>query len=114
MLATLELDGTLLQVLLPSTVARRPKPARAKARAVQLTGVAAAAASLPVTVRVEVGALELTLGHLRTLAIGDVITLPARLDQPLRVVAPGDLTVCRAHIGTRDQARAIEIAAVSI
>lgn len=68
-----------------------------------------ALAATPVTLTVELARAELTLGYLRTLAVGDILTLPVKLDQALRVTGPGGGTICEAQLGTQDGARAIEL-----
>lgn len=60
-----------------------------------------ALAKVSVPLSVEVSQAELTLGYLRTLAVGDVLALPTRIDQASRVVGPGGTTVCHAHLGTQ-------------
>jgi hypothetical protein len=58
--------------------------------------------------------VTLDLGTLQSLQIGDVLTLPHRLDQPLEVAAAPDAcqaasSVCQAHLGQRDGRLAIAL-----
>jgi flagellar motor switch protein FliM len=62
-----------------------------------------------VKLSVEVSQPELTLGYLKSLAVGDVLALPTRVDHSLRVVGPGDTTICRAHLGSLAGSHAIEL-----
>jgi flagellar motor switch/type III secretory pathway protein FliN len=68
-----------------------------------------ALAKVPIKLSVEVSQAELTLGYLRTLAVGDVLALPTSVDHPMRVCGPGDVTVCHGHLGTLTGFHAIEL-----
>jgi hypothetical protein len=64
-------------------------------------------AQRPVRVSVHLAAVELNLGELQSLAVGDVIRLPHRLDDPLQVDvdlddAPSRTPLCRDHLAQRD------------
>jgi len=62
-----------------------------------------------VTLNVEVGGAELTLGHLNTLAVGDVLRLDSSLDGGISVSGPGTLPICNAHLGRLAGSYAIEL-----
>ncbi len=84
-----------------SAGAARSTPPRAPAVA-----VAAVVADRPVRVSVHLSAVELNLGALQSLAVGDVIRLPHRLDEPLQVNvdlddAPSRTALCRAHLAQK-------------
>ena len=80
-----------------------PPPAR-------LAGRRQAIAALPVGLRVVAGCAELELGELRGLARGDVITLDARLERPMRVeLGAGGVPLCAARLGLREGRRAISL-----
>ena len=68
-----------------------------------------ALANVPIRLSVEVSQAELTLGYLRTLAVGDVLALKTSVDHAMRVTGPGDTTVCYAHLGTLAGFHAIEL-----
>jgi hypothetical protein len=66
----------------------------------------------PLRLRVELEGLTLDLGTLRSLACGDVITLPHGLHEPLPVridTQVASRTVCHAALGAREGRRAIEL-----
>jgi hypothetical protein len=71
--------------------------------------LADALAPARVRLSVQVGTAELTIGHLATLAEGDVITLATRLDQPLTLLAPGGAAAGQAYLGMRAGARAVRL-----
>ncbi len=75
------------------------------------TPVLAAIAARSVTLRVELAPVEVDLGTLQSLRVGDVLTLPHRLEQPLDLHAPdAPATVaCTAYLGSRDGRRAVEL-----
>lgn len=75
------------------------------------TPVLAAIAARTVTLRVELAPVEVDLGTLQSLRVGDVLTLPHRLEQPLDLRAPdAPATVaCTAYLGSRDGRRAVEL-----
>lgn len=108
-LLTVAVADTQLLLLLPAELipaaADAPTaPARPRAR------LAHALASLPVTLAVEAGHVELSLGQLHSLAIGDVLALSARIDQVLQVRGPDPArSLCAAYLGQVDGMRAIEI-----
>lgn len=62
-----------------------------------------------VTLKIEVGDAELTLGHLNTLAVGDVLRLDSSLDGGISVFGPGTLPICNAHLGKLADSYAIEL-----
>lgn len=99
-------SARLMLALLHEPVDRPPRRLR---QSPPLTPLPIAVAQRQVKLTVELGRARLTLRHLQSLAVGDVLTLPMHLDQALRVVAPGDHTLCHAHLGQMDQQQAIEL-----
>ncbi len=65
--------------------------------------------ALPVTLEAELGELELDLATLQSLEAGDVVRLTTRIDQPLRLCAPGGSTVCFGDFGTQEGFRALSL-----
>lgn len=61
------------------------------------------------SLRLELAAVELDLGSLQALVLGDVIPLPHRLDQPLQVLAEDGRPLCTAYLGQQQGMRAIEL-----
>jgi hypothetical protein len=61
------------------------------------------------SLRLELAAVELDLGSLQALVLGDVIPLPHRLDQPLQVLAEDGPPLCTAYLGQQQGMRAIEL-----
>lgn len=61
------------------------------------------------SLRLELAAVELDLGSLQSLVLGDVIPLPHRLDQPLQVLAEDGRPLCTAYLGQQQGMRAIEL-----
>jgi flagellar motor switch/type III secretory pathway protein FliN len=68
-----------------------------------------AIAHLPVDLNVELSGAEVTLGALGSLAIGDVITLPDSLEQPVRVTGANGATMFHGHLGSLAGFHAIEV-----
>lgn len=107
---TVVLGTMTLRLLLPASVL----PAAAvqvgkRGASAPLATLHTALAALPVPLSVEVCRTELTLGYLRTLAVGDVLALPVGVDQAMRVTGPGDTTVCHAHLGALSGFHAVEL-----
>jgi flagellar motor switch/type III secretory pathway protein FliN len=109
-LLTVQLGTAALRLMLPASGARAAvrrtpsgKPVVPLARALHATAV---------RLQAEVGSVELTLGHLRLLAPGDVIPLAAPLTQPLglRVVQGG--LVGHGHLGVSEGRRALAMTRV--
>lgn len=101
---TVVLGEAQLRLLLPAG-----EPRKVRTSPVPLVPLRQALSGVPVPLQVELCRTELTLGYLRTLAVGDVLALPAALDHPLRVSGPGDRKVCEAHLGAVDGQRAVEL-----
>lgn len=97
------LPHALVRRLCRTTLARAPRERAAP------QGVRAAVRELDATLRVEVGHAELTLAHLQTLAVGDVIALGSRVDRPLALVGEDGTVLCHAHLGTVAGRRAVEL-----
>jgi len=57
----------------------------------------------------DLGAVELSLGDLRSLRAGDVIPLPHALDQPLAVRSGSGPVLCRAWLGRQGSRRALRL-----
>jgi hypothetical protein len=107
-LCTIQLGTRTVRLLVPAGAYAAPAPApRAHGPVVPLRE---ALAALPVPLTVELCRAELTLGYLRTLAVGDVLALPLTLDAPLTVRGPGDAALCAAHLGSTAGHRAVELA----
>lgn len=106
-LCTVQLGTRTLRVLVPAAAQNVPAPvARSSAPVVPLRQ---ALAALPVPLTVELCRAELTLGYLRTLAVGDVLSLPMALDAPLQVHGPAGAPLCAAHLGAAGEHRAVEL-----
>lgn len=76
--------------------------------------IAAAIAARTTALGVELAPVVVDLGTLQSLRVGDVLTLPQRLEQPLQLRAPGDpRLVCLGYLGARDGHRAIELLPIS-
>lgn len=72
-------------------------------------------ADRPVRLAVHLTPAVLDLGSLQSLQVGDVLTLPHRIDQALDVAATLDASaadhpICKAHLGQRDGRLAIALA----
>lgn len=70
---------------------------------------AALLAPLPVQLPVELGRVELGLGSLMGLGVGDVIRLTAPAEQPLPVSGPGGQILFAGYLGLQDDSVALEI-----
>lgn len=95
-----------------------PRPATAPGAVARapLVPVQAVVASRAVRLCVQLSPVELDLGSLQALAVGDVIALPHRLDEPLQVMvdlgdAPSKTPWCQAHLAQRGGRLVAELAA---
>ena len=107
-LCTIRLGDKSLSLLLPAVSIPPINTASTTPRA-PITLLQHALHQAQVKLCVEVSQAELTLGYLGTLAVGDVLSLPTHLDEPLRVSGPGDTTICQAHLGSLQGYHAIEL-----
>jgi hypothetical protein len=103
----MHIDADSVAALLRDAPHRAAPPLTQKAP----TPVLHALAPRPLTIRVELEAPVIDIGTLQSLRIGDVLTLPHRLDQPLhlRPDGQGDALSCAAYLGSRDGHRAVEL-----
>jgi hypothetical protein len=108
-LCTVHLGARALRLLVPAAAAGAP--ARARDSGMPVVPLRQALARTPVALTVELGRAELTLGYLRTLAVGDVLALPMALDAPLSLHGPDGAPLCAAHLGSTGGQRAVELAA---
>jgi flagellar motor switch/type III secretory pathway protein FliN len=106
-LCTLQLGARTVRLLVPAAAQGAAAPT--KRAATPVAPLRDALAALPVPLTVELCRAELTLGYLRTLAVGDVLALPMALDAPLQVRGPGATPLCTAHLGAADGHRAVEM-----
>jgi flagellar motor switch/type III secretory pathway protein FliN len=74
-----------------------------------LASVREALAARPLTLRLELAGLELDVGSLQQLAVGDVVRLPHLLSQPLTLRAAELPLQCAAYLGQRDGRYAVEL-----
>ncbi len=108
-LCTVCLDGKSLRLLLPAESTPLEGKPTSQANRPSLARLQHALEAIPVTLSVEVSHTELTLGYLRTLAVGDVLALPTSVDHPLRVTGSDDTTICHAHLGSLMGFHAVEL-----
>lgn len=106
---TVALGERALRLLLAPQVLPQPALRKKRTESAPLVPLHQALARLPIHLSVEVCSTELTLGYLRTLAVGDVLALPMAIDQELRVIGPGGSTVCHAHLGAMSGSYAVEL-----
>lgn len=100
------LGGSEMEVFLRH---QKAMPAHLAAEKGPLAPLWEAVSPLACAVRAELEPVELTLGAVKALRIGDVIELPHRLDNPLLAkTATGEL-LCEAFLGKAGTYRAIEL-----
>jgi len=99
----LYLDGAAVAGLVP---AKQAVPVSAKA---PLTPLLDAAREHTVAIQARLHGVELTIGQLKSLQVGDVVVLPHALEEPLQIVASSGSTVCHAYLGRSGSQRALEV-----
>lgn len=99
----LYLGGTAAARLDPP---KRQCPTVAKAPLVTLDAAVAPAA---LVLRAQLRPVELTLGQISSLQMGDVVVLPHGLDHPLEVTTGSKTLVCEAYLGRSDRHRSLEV-----
>jgi hypothetical protein len=77
-----------------------------------------ALATLPMRLAVTLAPVQLTLGSLSSVQVGDVLPLPHALDEPLAVALAGEpggapRTLCLAHLGKHGRRKAAQLIACS-
>jgi hypothetical protein len=106
--------GTRVMHLLCPVQAVTPTAVPSKRRTTSSTiPLKTALKGLPVTLSAVIGEVELTVRHLQGLAVGDVLSLSSRIDDPLRLMGPGETTVGLAHVGTYEGRRAVVLKKIS-
>ncbi|MEO6936650.1 MAG: hypothetical protein ABI171_15025 [Collimonas sp.] len=74
-----------------------------------LVPVHKAIAQQTTSLRLELSAVELDLGSLQALVLGDIIPLPHGLEQPLAVIGEDGKLLCDAYLGQQQGMRAVEL-----
>jgi flagellar motor switch/type III secretory pathway protein FliN len=111
--AVLEWDRELVELVLGAAqVATLLPPAAAPARQPG-TRIADALGGGRLTLKVLAGEVQLELGLLQTIAIGDVIKLDTRIDQPLQVVNEDGARLCGAFLGSCDGRKSVQLVATT-
>jgi hypothetical protein len=85
---------------------KRKRPAGEKRPLVALGAAVGPAAAV---LRAQLQPVELTLGQIRSLQLGDVVVLPHALDQALEVRTDGGTLVCEAYLGRMGRQRSLEV-----
>jgi flagellar motor switch/type III secretory pathway protein FliN len=107
--ATIRIDATpamrcLMRIGTPRRIVGR-------GAAASLSTLANALQAKRVTVYLQVGELPLTLGELATAGAGDILTLDAPLDHPLKVQLADGTALCSAFVGQQNGRRALRLTA---
>lgn len=102
-----ELDVVLDAALVSHRLAGLARPARKEPAPADPRG---GLGSLPVEIRAWLGSAEVDVAVLHTLAVGDVVVLDGRLDQPLRVSVAGRAVAARAWLGHAGERKAVRLA----
>ncbi|QNB08829.1 FliM/FliN family flagellar motor switch protein [Herbaspirillum frisingense] len=99
----LHLGPRRVQALAP--IAAKPAPVTAQ----PLADLGQALSSQRARLRVELSSVEITLGQMQALALGDVLLLPHLLEQPLRVFEDQGRQICAGYLGQQEGGKAIEL-----
>ncbi|MCJ0764535.1 FliM/FliN family flagellar motor switch protein [Variovorax terrae] len=91
--------SSLSNVGVRSTTTRKPP----------LVEITQALSGQPIKLRVELDSINLSLGQLETLQVGDIIPLSHQLDRPLHVMDTVGRPVCAAWLGQQQDCLALEL-----
>ena len=108
-LARLVLGGQVAELLFASVDAWLPAQAQARSGLPAPVPRSSALGRQAVGLQVEAGRTQVALGHLLTLAVGDVVRLEHNIDAPLQVYAPGGEHVFDGYLGKRGERMALEL-----
>lgn len=118
MLLHLQLGGALALQWCPTPVVGSTPIKRER---VPLVPIVQAVSHRPVRLAVHLAEVEIDLGGLQSLRVGDVLALPHRLDDALTLHANGGTTgatvgpmFCKAHLGVRNGRLAVELVSDAI
>lgn len=113
-LLQLTLGGKSMSLLIPHSqlATRAGERAQQSAKRAPVTPLSTALTHVRTKLTAELGEVELSLGSLATLAIGDVITLSSVVDQPLKLYSGPHRLMGLGYLGKQDGHRAVEIFAV--
>ena len=110
----LSIEGRTVQVIVPTRwLCARGWLARPSRRPVQAWSPAKALERIPVTLTVEVGNVDVSVGDLSALAIGDVIAVGTARAEPMAVRARHTDVQLRAFLGRSDSQRAVKFVSPS-
>jgi len=86
-----------------------PKRKRPAVEKPPLTALGTAIGPAATALRAQLRPVELTLGQIRSLQLGDVVVLPHALDQALEVRTDAGTLVCEAYLGRMGRHRSLEV-----
>lgn len=86
-----------------------PRSAPLPTSGAPLTPLTAAAAAADAVLAVRLHPVELTLGAIGSLRVGDVVVLPHALERPLDVVTADGAVLCEAYLGRLGAHRSLEL-----
>jgi flagellar motor switch/type III secretory pathway protein FliN len=108
-LLKLTIGGKALCLLVPNEqLPSRANPLKPPVRT-PLAPLPLALTDIEVRLRAELGDVEMSLGHLVSLQLGDVIALPIGIDQTLNIKTENGHLIGVANLGKQDGNRAVEI-----
>lgn len=114
--ATLEWDGERMEIVFSAGhVSAMLDAAKAKpSPGVPFARITDTLLNERLTLKVLAGEALLELGLLQTIAVGDVIKLNTRIDEPLQVLNDDGTRFCEAFLGSRDGRKSIQLIAQSL
>jgi flagellar motor switch/type III secretory pathway protein FliN len=102
-----------LRLLLPGSLSaaylRGAETARASPSAAPLENPLSMLATRSVRVAAQLGEAEIDIGTLQSLAVGDVIKLDTRVDQPAQLLSADGTPLCHGYLGTRDGYKSLQL-----
>lgn len=108
------LDGSSIQQILNDHAPESLKPhlqaTSGRAPASVKVGVVQALSGNTVELRAELNAVELSLGQIQALILGDVIPIPHRLDAPAKILDRDGRILCVGWLGKQQTQMAVELA----
>ncbi|MHA6922619.1 FliM/FliN family flagellar motor switch protein [Ralstonia pseudosolanacearum] len=105
----LVIDGTHVMRLIGPCAATTDGAAMERRSEASLTPVLSALSAEPLSMTAELNPIELDLGTLTGLQVGDVIRIPHALEMPLLVRADDGALLCQAFLGRLEDQKAIEL-----
>lgn len=111
--AQLHFSGISLPMIIPGSLAetalRGDKVQKSAAASTPLTDPITMILNKPISLTAILGQAQIDIGTLQSIAIGDVIRVQTRIDQPATLATREGITLCQGYVGSRNNYKSLQL-----